>query len=88
MNDPIQAAPHRPRGSVMNPRRVIVWTTVGIFLVLSVVTALFGGIPAWPMLLWFAISHVFFCCVIARVKPYHGPYVEPLADPGEKHWPK
>ncbi len=72
----------------MNPRRVIIWTTVGVLAMLSVVTMLFGGIPAWPMLLWFAASHLFFCCMIARVKPYRGPYIEPMAQPTVDDWRK
>lgn len=73
----------------MNPRRVIVWTTVGVFLVLTTVATLFfRGIPPWPMLLWFALSHAFFCFVIARVKPYRGPYVAPMAEPSASDWRK
>ena len=46
------------------------------------------AIPPWPMLLWFAGSHAFFCIVIARVKPYHGPYIEPMAEPTAESWRK
>ena len=38
------------------------------------------------MLLWFAVSHAFFCVVTARVKPYRGPYVEPMADHTTENW--
>lgn len=86
MDQPVQEPLH---GSVMNPRRVIVWTTVGVFTVLcTVATLFFRGIPPWPMLLWFAVSHAFFCIVIARVKPYRGPYIQPMADPAAEDWRK
>ena len=91
MEEPVQGMfdQEDPRGSVMNPRRVIVLTTIGVFIVLcTVATLFFHGIPPWPMLLWFAVSHAFFCIVIARVKPYHGPYVEPMADPTADSWRK
>jgi hypothetical protein len=31
--------------------------------------------------MWFTLSHVFFCFVIGRAKPFKGPYKEPMADP-------
>jgi len=66
----------------MNPRRVIIWMTVGVFIILSLVMVLaVGGLPPWPVLLWFALSHAFFCIVIMGVNPYRGPYVEPMKDP-------
>jgi hypothetical protein len=66
----------------MNRKRVIVLMTCAVFFMLAVpMTAIFGGIPPWPVLFWFTASHVFFCVVIARVKPFNGPYVEPLTDP-------
>jgi hypothetical protein len=73
-------ATSRP-GSRMNPRRVIVWMTVGIFIVLTVLSTLFfHGIPPWPVLVVFAISHGGFCFIISRVKPYKGPYTQPMTD--------
>lgn len=73
----------QPVGATMNRRRVIVLTTVAISIVLCILAAVFfKGIPPWPVLLWFTVSHLFFCIVIARVKPYHGPYIQPMADPG------
>lgn len=79
MDAPLQAGPY---GCVMNRKRVIVSTTAGVFVVLCILATLFfRGIPPWPMLLWFAVSHLFFCVVIARVKPYRGPYTEPMTDP-------
>ena len=72
----------------MNPRRVIILMTVAIFIVLTVLSTLFfGGIPPWPVLLCFAASHLTFCLIVARVKPYRGPYNEPLADPEASDWP-
>ena len=69
-------------GEAMNRTRVIIVTTVAVFVILCTLAVLFfRGIPPWPMLLWFTISHLFFCIVIARVKPYRGPYSEPMADP-------
>lgn len=66
----------------MNPRRVITWMTVGVFMILTVLaTLLFHGIPPWPMLLCFAVSHLTFCFIVSRVKPYKGPYTQPMADP-------
>ncbi len=71
----------------MNLRRVIVLTTIGVFIILTILATLFfKGIPPWPVLFWFTVSHAFFCCVIARVKPYRGPYVEPMTDPSPKDW--
>ena len=65
----------------MNRKRVIVLMTIAVAFVLAVpMTAIFGGIPPWPVVFWFVASHVFFCVVISRVKPFTGPYVEPLVD--------
>ncbi len=75
-------------GSVMNPRGVIILMTIAVFFVLTVLAMLFfGGIPPWPVLLCFAISHGIFCFVVARVKPYRGPYKEPMRDPEPSDWP-
>jgi len=39
-------------------------------------TAIFRwDFPPWPVLFWFAVSHVSFCVLIARTKPFTGPYV-------------
>lgn len=66
----------------MNRRKVIFLTTVGVFLILTTIAAVFfKGLPPWPVLFWFAVSHAFFCFIIARVKPYRGPYTEPMEDP-------
>lgn len=66
----------------MNRGKVIVFTTIGVFLILTTIAALvFKDIPPWPVLFWFAVSHAFFCIVIARVKPYRGPYIAPMEDP-------
>jgi hypothetical protein len=65
----------------MNRRRVIVLMTLGVFFMLAgPMSAMFGGIPPWPIVFWFVVCHAFFCIVIARVKPFTGPYVEPMQD--------
>jgi len=69
-------------GPRMNRKRVIMWMTIAVFFMLAVpMTSIFGGIPPWPVIFWFAVSHVFFCVLIARTKPFTGPYVEPVEDP-------
>ncbi len=74
-------------GNTMNRRRVIVWMTVAVFVVLTVLAGLlFNGIPPWPVLLCFAASHITFCIIVSRVKPYHGPYTEPIEDPNPSEW--
>lgn len=86
MTEPVQ---EQLRGSVMNRGRVIVLTTIGVFLVLTcIATLFFRGIPPWPVLFWFAVSHAFFCIVIARVKPYRGPYITPMVEPSTDDWRK
>jgi hypothetical protein len=66
----------------MNVRRVMIWMTVGVFFILTVLATLFfHGIPPWPVLACFAISHSAFCLIISRVKPYKGPYTQPMEDP-------
>jgi hypothetical protein len=78
-----------PIGATMNRKRVIVLTTLAVFGVLCTVAVLFfHAIPPWPVLLWFAVSHLFFCVVIARVKPYRGPYQEPMVDPAPDPAPR
>jgi NADH:ubiquinone oxidoreductase subunit H len=70
-------------GESMNRKAIILLMTAGIFVVLGILMLLFfGGWPPWPVTLWFALSHVFFCVVIARVKPFRGPYREPMGEPG------
>jgi hypothetical protein len=64
----------------MNTRRVIVWMTVGVFAVLGwLMFTIFDGLPPWPVVACFTISHVFFCIVVSSVRPYRGPYAEPVA---------
>jgi cell division protein FtsW (lipid II flippase) len=66
----------------MNPRRVIILMTIAVFFVLAVLAVLFfGGIPPWPLVACFAASHLTFCIIISRVKPYKGPYTQPMSDP-------
>lgn len=66
----------------MNRTAIIVLMTGGVFVVLGVLMLLFfRGWPPWPVAMWFTISHVFFCIVIARAKPFRGPHKEPIADP-------
>ncbi len=73
----------------MNRARVIVWMTVGVFTILTVIATLFfHGIPPWPVLLCFGISHLIFCIVVTRVKPYRGPYREPMAERNAAEWPE
>jgi hypothetical protein len=68
-------------GATMNRKRVIVLVTLAMLVMLLFVsTVMFRAIPPWPVLLWFAASHLFFCIVIARVKPFRGPYREPMVD--------
>jgi len=75
-------------GSRMNPKRVIFLMTLAVFFVLTVLAVMFfDGIPPWPVLLCFALSHGVFCFVVAQVKPYYGPYTEPLADSDLERWP-
>ncbi len=69
-------------GGTMNRKTVIILMTAGVFAVLSMLMLLFfEGWPPWPVIFWFAVSHAFFCRVILGVKPFTGPYTEPMADP-------
>ena len=78
------ATPSRP---TMNPRRVIILMTVGVFIVLTVIATLFfGGIPPWPVLACFAASHLTFCFIIVGVKPYRGPHNKPLDERDADEW--
>ena len=80
-------SPWAPAGSRMNRTRVIVLMTLAVFVVLAIpLTAIFDGAPPWPVVLWFAASHIFFCVVIAREKPFEGPHREPLIDPPVEDW--
>ena len=69
-------------GSRMNPRRVIIWMTIAVFFILTILATLFfGGLPPWPVLLCFAASHTTFCIIVSKAKPYKGPYTKPISDP-------
>jgi predicted MFS family arabinose efflux permease len=77
---------NRPVGNAMNRKAIIILMTVGIFIVLSMLMLLFfEGWPPWPVIFWFAVSHAFFCAVVIRVKPFTGPYKEPMAEPELPH---
>ena len=66
----------------MNRKAIIILMTAGVFAVLVMLMLLsFGGWPPWPVILWFTVSHLFFCAVVARTKPFTGPYTEPMAEP-------
>jgi hypothetical protein len=72
----------RRLGPSMNRARVIVWMTLAVAVMLGwLMIAIFDGLPPWPVLLWFVLSHVFFCAVIAQVRPFKGPYVATLTEP-------
>lgn len=77
-----------PYGATMNRRRVIVLMTGAVFIVLTTLATLFfGGLPPWPVLLCFGVSHAAFCIIVSRVRPYRGPYRKPLSDPDPADWP-
>ena len=83
------AAPPDRRSNPMNRKGVIIFMTIAVFVVLTaLMTLVFGGLPAWPVLIWFAASHIFFCVIIIRVKPFNGPYTQPLTDPDPADWPR
>ena len=72
----------------MNRKRVIVLMTLAIFVLFGwLMITVFDGLPPWPFVLAFTVSHLFFCIVVASVKPYRGPYTKPMADPDLSHWP-
>jgi hypothetical protein len=72
----------QPAYTPMNRKRVILWMTVAVGLILLVMTVvLLGAPPPWPVWLFFAISHGFFCLLVWRTKPYPGPHSTPLAGP-------
>lgn len=71
----------------MNRTRVIVWMTVAVFVVLGWLGFhILGGWPPWPVTLCFAVSHVFFCVVVSRVRPFRGPYGEPMSERTVADW--
>ena len=83
----VSPRPWNARPSRMNRRAVIIGTTIAVFFVLLVpLSIMFGGIPPWPVIFWFTVSHIFFCVVIWRVRPFNGPYAEPLTDPKPEDW--
>ena len=86
MNSPAPNPPARV-GPTMNRARVIVWMTVAVFVMLGwMMLHIFEGLPPWPVVFWFVVSHVFFCAVIVRVKPFKGPYTKPLSDGHQREW--
>lgn len=67
--------------NTMNRKRVIVWMTVAVVLtLLTMTTVLLGALPPWPVWLFFALSHGFFCAMVLRTPPYEGPHREPMPD--------
>ena len=71
--------PWGPPAPTMDKKKVVFWTSVGVaFMLFYIMLMIVGGIPPWPLLIWFALSHGFFCWVILRVKPYRGPYTQPI----------
>lgn len=80
--------PRFRQGSRMNRKRVIVLMTLAIFVLFGwLMITVFNGLPPWPFVLAFTVSHLFFCIVVASVKPYRGPYTKPLVDPDPSDWP-
>ncbi|MEQ8735769.1 MAG: hypothetical protein RIC29_12655 [Rhodospirillaceae bacterium] len=65
----------------MNRKRVIIWMTVAVAIILLTMTVvLLGALPPWPVWLFFGLSHAFFCTMIWKTKPYSGPFKEPMED--------
>jgi len=65
----------------MNRKRVITWMTLAVAVTFLTMTfVLLGAAPPWPVWLFFAISHGFFCTVIWRTPPYPGPHRRPMDD--------
>lgn len=65
----------------MDRELVITLVSAGVlvtFLIMTVV--LLGALPPWPIWLFFAVSHGFFCVIVWRTKPYRGPFVRPMAN--------
>lgn len=74
-------------GPTMNRKRVILWMTVAVFVLFGwLMLTIFQGLPPWPVTFWFVASHVFFCAVVLRVRPFKGPYATPLADGRDRPW--
>jgi hypothetical protein len=87
--DPDTRDPENGRrvGPSMNRTRVIVWMTLAVGVLLGwLMIAIFDGLPPWPVLLWFVLSHAFFCAVVMRVRPFRGPYVATLTEPRVRDW--
>ncbi len=83
------AIPTRIRGvgPTMNRTRVIKWMTAGVlFTLIYLMIMVFDGLPPWPVLFWFALSHAFFCAVIWKVRTFKGPYTEPTPERTTEDW--
>jgi hypothetical protein len=79
--------PSTPTGPTMNTKRVIALMTVAVFVVIGwLMIAIFDGLPPWPVVACFILSHVFFCIVVAQVRPYRGPYSAPTNPRTTKDW--
>jgi hypothetical protein len=66
----------------MNRKRVILWMTVAVAVILlTMTTVLLGAPPPWPVWLFFALSHSFFCAVVWQTRPYPGPFQDPMTEP-------
>jgi len=79
MSNNMPASPARP--NTMNRKRVIVWMTIAVFMTLLTMTmVLLGALPPWPVWVFFAISHGFFCTVIWKTPPYPGPHRTPMPE--------
>jgi hypothetical protein len=75
------------QGGTMNRTRVIALMTLAIFVILgSLMVLFFDGLPPWPVTICFAVSHLTFCLIVAKVRPYTGPYRTPLVDPDPSDW--
>lgn len=73
--------PQSGRPNTMNRKRVIVWMTVAVLMtLLTMTTVLLGAIPPWPVWLFFALSHAFFCTVVWKTPPYRGPHHKPMPE--------
>ena len=71
--------PWGPAAPTMDKKKVVLWISAGVvFTLFYIMLMVVGGIPPWPLLIWFALSHGFFCWFILRVKPYRGPYTHPI----------
>lgn len=69
------------KANTMNRKRVIVWMTVAVVItLLGLTAALLGALPPWPVWLFFALSHGFFCIVVWKTQPFEGPHLIPMPD--------